>query len=564
MIHKGPPVRESGVPDALVRPLGNGAERVFFRRRGTLEAVTRHGFVVALLLASACGRSATSPTTTPPATPSSPPPIETGESSPPTDAELTPVELASYDGGSSNLLLRDGGLYWVTRRLAPVPAPMPGPTRADGSRASGAVLDCSRTRGDVWWLALEPGARPQRIAETPDWPWSLSADDLALYFIGHCRPTLYRVPLRGGAPEPIGGPDLAAIDVFPTTDGLLVADRFGEHPGIYRLPRDGGSPQPLAGETTKPWLLGRRRDVVYWGDHEAGLFRVHAFDAHGLQMSVGALAGQPTDAVTSGDHLFVLTQQMVAELTPDAVTTLGNVTHYGDRSNLAVDDAYLYWANGKTGTISRIGRDGQGQVEAYFGGEPCCVAADGRFLYWLDRSRKAVMRVHRARFDDPPAVPPPEPAKEEAWSVLEAMPGLSLDVQAKLVRARGRWHVDITATAIATGERTYVMHEPDVLQLTGTTTHADGTGSGFGGGCTSPTRSDLHLRGGQRHVFTRRYPADDDDPFGTGDKLELEVRLCWVDDDEGRTARVNGGTVVVDATGKGKPTLRVVAPEAPE
>lgn len=528
--------------------------------RGRLGAVGMRGLgvVAGMLLAAGCPRATATPVA--PVDPVAPPSAEAPEpvASPPTEAELTPLEVAAYDGGSSNLILKDGALYWETSRMAPAPQAGTQTLQTVPSRgADGAVLDCSRTRGDVWRLALEPDARPQRIAEAPDWPWSLQADDASLYFIGHCRPKLYTVPITGGTPEAIGGKDLDVIGVFPGADGVLVADRFGERPGIYRIGAD-GAPKRIAGETTQPWLLGERKGVVLWGDRESEIVRVHAVDPHGLHMSVGALSGQPTHAIAHGDHLFVITQQMVAEITPDAITALGNVRDYGDRTNFAVDDAYLYWANGKDGTLTRVGRDGQGQVDAYFGGEPCCVAADGRFVYWLDRRGKTLMRVHRARFDDPPPVPEPEPEAEDPTSgILDAMPGLTLSVKAKLARNKRGWGVQLTGTVEATGDRTYYIHEANGLQLSGHTTHADGTGAGFGGGCASTVPTDLNLRDGDTHVFTRRYPDRDDKPLRRGDKLELDVSLCWVGDDEGRTARVHGGKVVLDLTSS-RPTVRVV------
>jgi hypothetical protein len=522
--------------------------------------VHRGGYLGLVLLATvACQRG---PGSAPPQpSPVAVEPAPVAPVVPPSAAELVPVAIAPFSAGSScNLVARDGNLYWLTQGFAPPPEEEPSagltPTATvatphGGSSAYGAALDCARTRGKVWRVSTEPGSEPEVIANTSEWPWSLGASDDDLYWIGYCSGGLWTVPLSGGDPRRIGARDLSIIGHFPAADRVLVADRFGERRGVFSVDPVHDRTRPIVARGQEPWLLGERAGSIYWGQMDDTSTRVHVVDGGGLQWVAGFVSGHPSDTLVRGDEMYVLTTNAVVRVDPDAVEPLADVVEYHDRGNLAVDDAdHLYWANGKPGTVARISTDGSGRVDAYLGGEPCGLAIDERYVYWLDRGRDSVMKVHRALFDDPPPIPPP---------VAEVDPadGLNLRVDAKAVKVRGGWGVDVTLHADVDGDETFRVPEASEIRFTASILDRDGTGPGFLEACSAPSPGDPELAPRTSYSWTRSHEAD---LFTVtpGDRLELEVKLCWLLTAHGMLSEVEAGTVVLDATGRGQPKLTIV------
>lgn len=474
---------------------------------------------------------------------------------PPSTAELTPTVFAPAPGGSGNLVLQDGHLHWLTRTLAPRPAARVDTTPAGSGGAQGAVLDCKRTRGQLWSVSTAPGSTPSVIATMDDWPWSLGAHDHALFWLGSCADKLWTVPVGGGEPRRLGRADLAIIDYEPTADGVIVADRFGTARGLFVVEPTTGATRNIAAPGGRPWLLGTLDGTTYWGATDGDQTTVHTV---GEAQTRFVIRGQPMDTVRSDGALFVLTGRSVVRIDASGPRELAPVAEYLDRGNLAVDEEAVYWANGKSGTISRVGRDGAGVVEAYVGGEPCGIAVDAATLYWIDRRGDAIVRVHRALFDDPPPIPPPGPELEPVSRILDdenPPPGLQLTATGTAVKVRGGWAIDVRLDARASGDKGFWMRTDDPVYLSGRRALPDGTGRGFMGRCTAPGRSSFELKPATTRSMTVRHGKSGEPALRAGESLELDVGLCWVLREDGKLQRAIGGTLVIDATGKGQPVV---------
>lgn len=478
----------------------------------------------------------------------------------PSEAELTPTIVVPTHGGAGNLVLLDDHLHWLTRHFAP------NPTLADGGEstapgsggAHGAVLDCERTRGRLWSVSTSPGSTEAVIATMDDWPWSLGAGHNALFWIGSCSQRLSTVAVGGGEPRTLGRADLAIVDYEPTADGVIVADRFGTDRGLFIIETATGATRSIAAPGAQPRLFGTLDGITYWGAVQGERTTVSTVGGGRDAQTTFAVDGHPMNAVVRDGAIFVLTTRAVVRLDPQGAHALASVTDYGDRGNLAVDATTVYWGNGKSGTISRVGRDGTGLVEVYVGGEPCGVAVHGTTLYWLDRAAHNIVQVHRALFDDPPPIPPPPPEPEPVSRIVDGddpPPGLTLTASGTLIKVRGGWAVDVTLEAAATGESSFWLRTNDPVSVSGHGSMPDGSARTFIGSCFAPGMSGFELKPGKRRAMSVRHGESGEPAVRPGEFLKLEVGLCWVLRQDGKLQRAIAGSVVIDATGKGRPVV---------
>ena len=396
------------------------------------------------------------------------------------------------------------------------------------------------------------------IAQTEEWPFGLRGTDEALYYQGYCSHGLWSVSIAGGTPRRIDRTDATVSGHFATPQGVVFADRFGSSTGVFRIDSASGQVHLVAAKGRKPWLMGALGDEVYWaeldGPDTGGI--MFAAKAPSDRKQVGRVHGMPMDVVVRGDDLFVLTTRAVMQLTGKTLRELSTVSSYGDRGSLAVDDHHLYWANGREGTVSRLGRDAGDHLELEVGGEPCGVAVDDESLYWLDRGRRAVMRAPLARFDTPPTSRPGPP--ERVDSSTPGIPaGLDLRLEAKPVRVANGWGVDLKLHAHVWGLRPFDLGSVPAPHLNGTIQEGGDTISSFGDGCRAGKRAELGP--GARRTFTRRYGEG----VAPGRTLVLEVGLCDVGSPDGSRHTLRAGTVVLDVPLRGRPELTVTPSDLP-
>lgn len=491
-----------------------------------------------------------------------PTPVEEPATLEPVD--LTPVEVADFQGGSScNLILDDGVLFWALQSYAP-PAQPTG--LAAFSMATGAVLDCSRTAGTIMSVDASGDSPARVVARTDGWPWSLGEDADHLYWIGYCDAQLWTVAKTGGDPVAFDTEGLSVIDHIATPGHVLLADRFGSKRGIYSLdlnPRGKPRVELVAARSLAPWLMGALGSQVYWGERDGDRWTASSsrLGARSGEVQIGGFRGMPMDSVLFEDALFVLTTGAVIRLGVDApIVEIATAVEYLDRGNLAVDGEHVYFANGKPGTISSVSHLDHTRREAHVGGEPCGVAVDGRYLYWLDRGRDKVMRAPLELFDaEPPSAEPIEPVAAPEPVELTGPPrGLRLDVGVTPIRVRGGWSVDVRLEAAADGTQTFDLAGVPTPNFSGETRHQNGETSGFMDGCGADfSEQATVLRPGQIRVFDRRLGDDSSTVAGRGETLTLQVELCQVGLPDGRWERVPAGQIVLEVTDANKPLVTI-------
>lgn len=354
------------------------------------------------LVGSGCTRhTGAEPTTPPPTTPpTSAGPTSAAPASPPSDApvDLTPVRLASYSTGSSCNLVHDGQhLYWLIQSMAEETGPKKA-ARAEQAGACGATLDCARTRGEVMRVPVAGGPE-EVVARTSEWPWTLEADATSLFWIGYCSSALWTVAKSGGTPKKLGPKGLQIIDHEVEPERVLVAERFGSTKGIHAIDRRTGAASVVAAPGRAAWLIGTLGSRVVWA--EDGSYAVYAAAQPGERVQLGEIRGMPMDAQPVEGGLVVRTTAAIVRIAEAGPPVeIAALSDYGDRGSLGIAAGSVYWANGRAGTLARVGPDGASR-EVQVGGEPCGVAVDEQHVYWLDRGRRAVMRAPLAVFAAP-------------------------------------------------------------------------------------------------------------------------------------------------------------------
>ncbi|MBZ5715188.1 hypothetical protein [Nannocystis pusilla] len=334
--------------------------------------------------------------------PTTAPPTTAAPASPPSAAldGLTPVRLASYSPGSSCNLVHDGRhLYWLVQSMAEETGTKKA-ARAEQAGACGATLDCARTRGAVMRVPVAGGPE-EVVARTSEWPWSLAADATSLFWIGYCSSALWTVAKSGGTPETLGPKGLQIVDHAVEPGRILVAERFGSTKGIHAIDRRTGAASVVAAGGRAGWSIGTLGARVLWAEDASGAYAVYAAAQPGERAQVGAIRGMPMDAQAVEGGLVVRTTAAIVRIAEAGPPVeIAALSEYGDRGSLGIAAGSVYWANGRAGTLARVGPDGANR-EVQVGGEPCGVAVDEQHVYWLDRGREAVMRAPLALFAGP-------------------------------------------------------------------------------------------------------------------------------------------------------------------
>jgi hypothetical protein len=467
--------------------------------------------------------------------------------------DLTPVVLASYAPGSScRVILRDQSLYW-TRQHTDSPSSH---TEARGSGARGAALDCASTHGAIHRVDVG-GGEEEVVTRTKEWPWALGSTEEALLFVGYCSRGLFSVPFSGGDPKRIGRRDASIIDHVAVPEGVLVADRFGRSTGVFFIDGRNGRTSVVAAEQREPFLLGRRRDRVLWAELDGNVATVFAAQSSDDRIRVGSFLGMPRVVVARDDDLFVLTSYRLVAI-GDEIRELATVSSYGDRGSLAVDSRYAYWANGKAGTMSRLALADGVRSEARVGGEPCGVAVDEDAIYWLDRGREAVVRAPLEIFEVSEDSAIDDEPNESDEPLVAPPPGLDLRVEAKPVRLREGWGLDLSLHARVRGPQPFRIASAPAPHLSGALLSGGVEISGFSDGCrTELGADDPEVRPGERRTFTRRHGRRTLEAVSPGETLELQVGLCNVGLPNGRWSDVPAATVVLEVPERGPPKVTV-------
>lgn len=488
------------------------------------------------------------------------------ESAPPASSnaepvpDATPTRLAAYAGGSlCELVLQGDALYWVMQEEGPPNDPAS--SQADEGRSAGSAASrCARMRGAIHRVGVG-GGEMEVIARTTEWPRALAADETSLWFLGYCSHGLWSVPRGGGVPVRTASPGARISDHFATPQGVLVADRFGPSPGVFRIDPDDGRMERVAARGRRPWLLGQRGGWVYWAEMEEkeGMkAMVHATQGTD-DREVGRFFGKPIGSVFHQQGLLVRTTHDIVRLDEHRVHRVTSAPANDSHGGLAVHGEYVYWADAKTGTLSRSSVSGQSREDVRVGGEPCDVAVDDEAVYWLDHQRHAVMRAPSSVFETlPPAAPAPELGSTPEGQDLEGPPpGLELAVAASLVRVRGGWGVDVKLEAHVWGPEAFDLGGRPTPHLRGEHRGADGAVSAFSDGCTSEIGRKTELTPGDRRTYRRRYGDGLLEATPRGETLTVEVALCHAGLPSGQWVRIPAATIVVEVPERGRPKLRV-------
>jgi hypothetical protein len=294
-------------------------------------------------------------------------------------------------------------------------------------------------------------AGPTTIAtEIQETPTTLVSDGASLFWVSGMGPggPLSSMPVTGGAITTIvpgllpGGSDMAVDDVNVYYEG--------QSGGLYRAPKDGsGSPTLVtdAGAEIAAWTtLGT---TVYWlerqeqessngfiltvesaplaggapslvatfstdvgpGANQIGVdsatvflsgfgtplesFAIASGVADGgmpMQLSGGSV--QCTNFLSDSDGAYCATASSVIAVADDGTTTtVGPLDTMYQQGLMAVDDTYVYWADGVTvGTIMRAPKAGGAATVIARDADPVAIAVDANAIYWSDEGGN-IMRL---------------------------------------------------------------------------------------------------------------------------------------------------------------------------
>jgi hypothetical protein len=313
------------------------------------------------------------------------------------------VVLSEYVPGSScKLILDEDNIYWLELSLdgAPVRAEHRGfdvglfaaPAPVD----AGMVPICESATTALHRIPRGGGVR-ETVLEFDDWAWRFAADEHSFYWLSICKAGVVRVARVGGEPSLVD-PGYEVMGYLPGSDGrvyMLGADRqFG---AIDRV-----DPATLPIDIERLVEPGERTILLGVDDRELAFAiavdstwhirtRTHAT---GELRELGRLELQPIGGGIDDGHLALYTASTIVayELQSSAEQFVHEIPPYEDRGELWFADGSVAWGDGPAGTINRASLATGELEQATVDGEPCGVASDERYLYWLDREGGRIFR----------------------------------------------------------------------------------------------------------------------------------------------------------------------------
>lgn len=299
-------------------------------------------------------------------------------------------ELARSLGATCDLKDDKEFLYWTT-----VDATFGRPSgwRDSGDRA----IDWRFERATVQRLPKSGGQAETLVAIKGDRLSNLTLDHDQLYWNGQRRDDLWRVAKTGGAPVRLDDATRRVFGTVHDANNFYVRDQGNPPAGVFRIPKAGGPTNIVVRSSTRAVVLGTDQGWLYWGERLAGksseTWALKAIPtAGGPVLRIQGVSELPQEFVFD-DAAYFVTNRAAYRLDRVAqrVSRLAAATDYGDRGSVDVDGRFLYWAEGKSGQIMRVPKDGGAATVVAVGGEPCAVVADGDRIFWIDRRGNQIM-----------------------------------------------------------------------------------------------------------------------------------------------------------------------------
>lgn len=224
--------------------------------------------------------------------------------------------------------------------------------------------------------------------------WSLVVDATTLYTT-ECT-TVVSVPIAGGQLTTVASTAGCVLRLAIDATSVYWTDQTG---GVFAEPASGGSPKAFT-PSPGPVPEGIAVDAtsVYWtSEYEsaqpppASIRRASLADGT-VTTLVSLPNGTPHNVAVDATHVFWSDADSLssAPLGGGAATTLATGIH---AHRIAVDEAFVYWADDHAGTINKVPVAGGATTTLFTGDIPYDIAVDATSVYWTSPSGGTVSRL---------------------------------------------------------------------------------------------------------------------------------------------------------------------------
>lgn len=298
------------------------------------------------------------------------------------------VPGASDGGGvAAGTAAGDGG---VTTGPGATPGATPdgGAMTDGGATSTGGGVDGGGSDGGVI-VAPPCSTTPQLLARQPFYTEGLAVDDATVFFAAHDSERtqhagspvrVWAVPIAGGTPRAIGGPDDDGGSTLVATNSTAVF--FAQVGEVVRFAKDGSSRTSLA--QADAFAIADARGYLYY-TAVGGIFRVPE-DGGGAPTNVVATTTIPSGLAFDATQVWFAVSETIYRAPADggaavAVTTVHDGWAIVD---VAVDDHAVYFDTGNSGNIYAADKhDGSTRVVVHRDNWVSSLVADGGNLYWV-------------------------------------------------------------------------------------------------------------------------------------------------------------------------------------
>jgi hypothetical protein len=313
----------------------------------------------------------------------------------PPKGSVTSVELARSAGATCELRADERFLYWTT---VDYNFKRPSQNRTDRG-AGGQVIDWRYERATIQRLPKAGGSAEVVARIEGDRLSNFNLDENYFYWNGQRRDDLWRVPKVGGTPVRIDDGKYALFGTVRDSTYFYARDQSRRPVGLLRIPRDGGGATVAVRSQALLVALGVDQDSIFWSERVGGTASVKwafktAKKVGGPARTIEGIDELPNELVFA-DEIYLVTNHAAYSVNRATLKArrLAAATDYGDRGSVAVDDNFLYWAEGKTGEVRRVPKRGGTATVVATGGEPCAVVVDKRKIFWIDRVGNRIVQT---------------------------------------------------------------------------------------------------------------------------------------------------------------------------
>jgi hypothetical protein len=205
------------------------------------------------------------------------------------------------------------------------------------------------------------GGAPTMLASSASLMTGLAVDPANVFFAAEGATTyaLSSVPIDGGTPTPLGTGLNRPTGLTADPTRVIVAAS-----SLQAVPKVGGTPMDIAPGPYATISIVTDSVNVYW--------------AHGGS-SPGFTDGTVNVMLLGGGNVTALAS---AQAQPRRV---------------AIDDSYVYWTNGRAGTVMRANKTGGGIMPIVSGlSAPVGIAVDASHVYFTDQAAMTVARADKS------------------------------------------------------------------------------------------------------------------------------------------------------------------------